>query len=89
MTKIITERDRLLSQLLDNFEGDVEAAEQALRDLQNARRRRLAPKVNRQHAPVVVTLKNVNRQYKLGQNKVGAVVDTSLEIRRRHRRCRR
>ncbi len=81
MTKIITERDRLLSQLLDNFEGDVEAAEQALRDLQNARRRRLAPKVNRQHAPVVVSLKNVNRQYKLGQNKVGAVVDTSLEIR--------
>jgi ABC-type lipoprotein export system ATPase subunit len=70
-----------LSAVLDAFNGDVEAAEQALRELKAARRQKEAPAVNRAGAPVVVSLKGVNRQYKLGQNKVGAVVDADLEIR--------
>lgn len=74
-------RDQLLSQLLDDFSGDVEAAEEALRSLSIARRRSSKPQKDLSNAPVVVKLDHVKRHYKLGKNIVGAVNDVSLEIR--------
>jgi ABC-type lipoprotein export system ATPase subunit len=68
-----------LAAVLDAYGGDTEAAAQALRDLQHKRRK--APDKNRSGAPVLVSLKDVNREYKLGKNKVGAVRGISLEIR--------
>ncbi len=70
-----------LTALLDEFNGDVEAAEQALRDLNKFNQRAQTPDIDRSGAAVVVALKNVNRVYKLGHNKVGAINDATLEIR--------
>ena len=66
--------------VLDAFDGDVEAAEQALRDLKTARRQQQTPTIDRSAANAVVNLTGVNRQYKLGHNKVGAVTDATLTI---------
>jgi ABC-type lipoprotein export system ATPase subunit len=70
-----------LAAVLDAFKGDVDAAEQALRDLGRARHRAETNTTDRSAAPVLVSLTDVNRAYKLGHNKVGAVTEVSLEIR--------
>src|SRR5664279_4957974 len=70
-----------LSAVLEAFSGDVEAASLALRNLKRTHSQQLRPGTDRSSAAVVVSLAGVNREYKLGHNKVGAVRDVSLEIR--------
>jgi ABC-type lipoprotein export system ATPase subunit len=70
-----------LAAVLDAFDGDAEAAAKALRELAHNRQRESAPVKDRSGAAVVVKLANVNREYKLGKNKVGAVREVSLDLR--------
>jgi ABC-type lipoprotein export system ATPase subunit len=76
-----TDTTRQLEAVLDAFGGDVEALEQALRELKATQRREEAPVADRSEAAVVVSLTDVNRRYKLGREIVGAVTAANLEIR--------
>lgn len=76
-----TKRTRHLEAVLDDFQDNVEAAEQALRNLAAVRRHKLNPVKDTSNAPVLISLDHVSRKYKLGKGQVSAVNDISLSIR--------
>lgn len=68
-----------LKTVLTAFDGDIEAVRQALEAL--SRERDQNKPVASSDAPVIVELQDVSRQYRLGRERVGAVVEVALKIR--------
>jgi putative ABC transport system ATP-binding protein len=67
------------SDFLKSFDGDIDAAVAALRQVAIVKPKAKSKKVN--NNPVVVTVEAVAKHYKLGRQKVEAVKNVSLEIR--------
>lgn len=68
-----------LRAVLTAFNGDVEKAAEALASLQ--RNSQVRNSSSHAYGPVLISLQEVKRQYKLGHNQVSAVQGASLEIR--------
>lgn len=78
------DKQQLLEKLLDAYEGDIALIEKDMRDA-SERRLEVASRRNElasefETRPVVVDIKAVSKQYKLGKSKVLALDDVSLQI---------
>jgi ABC-type lipoprotein export system ATPase subunit len=67
-----------LAAVLEAYDGDVDRAAAALADLQQGQQHQSPP---RKYGPVIVQLDHVERRYKRGHERIGAVNDVTLEIR--------
>jgi putative ABC transport system ATP-binding protein len=67
-----------LAAVLEAYDGDVDRAAAALADLQQGQQHQSPP---RKYGDVIVQLDHVERRYKLGHERIGAVNDVTLEIR--------
>ena len=75
-------KDRLVEQLLDAYDGDVVAIGRAIKEAKSKRRPVIkADMPDLSDSPIVVSLENVTKTYKLGKNKVMALNDVSLTVR--------